>query len=123
MWNLTQHTATSDQLEAGVVEMAPADKAVVISLLTFDTLPDRGEINGRAELLGLRLCKLADESGDRDVMIGGAPFFMGPLTERLQAYGLNVFFAFSARESVDETQADGSVRKVAVFRHKGFVEA
>ena len=35
--------------------------------------------------------------------------------------GINPVYAFSVRESEEQVQADGSVKKVAVFRHRGFV--
>lgn len=59
------------------------------------------------------------------VMIGGAPFLMGPLERALKELPYPpewVGYAFSTRESVDEKQADGSVKKIAVFRHRGFVK-
>jgi hypothetical protein len=37
--------------------------------------------------------------------------------------GITALYSFSTRESVDQPQPDGSVRKVAVFRHTGWVEA
>ena len=48
---------------------------------------------------------------------------MPPLEKALRGLGIRPLYAFSVRESVEETLPDGSVRKVAVFRHKGFVEA
>jgi hypothetical protein len=54
-------------------------------------------------------------------MIGGAPYLMAPLESALRAHGITPVYAFSVRESVDQVQPDGSVRKVAVFRHAGFV--
>jgi len=47
---------------------------------------------------------------------------MTALARRLESVGLKPVFAFSKRESVDQPQPDGSVRKVAVFRHIGFVD-
>ena len=38
-------------------------------------------------------------------------------------HGIQPVFAFSVRETEEQKQADGSVRKVAVFRHAGFVPA
>jgi len=55
-------------------------------------------------------------------MIGGAPFLMSALEDALVIAGITPLYAFSVRESVEAEQADGSVRKVAVFRHLGFVE-
>jgi hypothetical protein len=122
--NLTQHDATAEQLAAGVVELSPRRKAVVRALLTFDALPSAEEIAKRAHALA---CHAGGHLGNRSVpfpwgaMIGGAPYLMGPLEAALKANSIEPRFAFSRRESVDEVQADGSVRKVAVFRHEGFV--
>jgi len=114
--NLTQHAASQEQVEAGVIE--PQNKEAVKSLLTFKTLPTATEIAERAGKLAI----IASESGCESAMIGGAPFLMGALQETLSGFGVKPVYAFSQRESVDQTQADGSVRKVAVFRHLGFVE-
>lgn len=115
--NLTQHAASPDQIAAGVVE--PADKAGVQALLTFEELPDRTEVILRAAELAV----IAAKSGFGAAMIGGAPFLMPPLEAALKAAGIRVLYAFSRRESVEETLPDGSVRKTQVFRHAGWVEA
>ena len=117
--NLTQHVASNDQVSAGVVE--PADKEAVQALLTFDSLPTATEIAERAGKLAI----IASESGCKAAMIGGAPFLMGALEEALAGFGgagVKPLYAFSVRESADQIQADGSVRKTAIFRHLGFVE-
>lgn len=44
-------------------------------------------------------------------------FILSPLLRRVK-----VLFAHSERVSVDEPQADGSVKKVAIFRHLKFIE-
>lgn len=125
--NLTQHAPTADQVAAGVYDH-PDRATEVARLLTFDALPTLEEIRQRAESLSW----LAHEArpvgpkgtfdGDA-VMIGGAPWLMAPLITALRLRGLRPVFAFSVRESVEETLPDGSVRKSAVFRHCGFVEA
>ncbi len=115
--NLTQHAATADQVAAGVVE--PADKKAVQELITFDELPGAQEILCRANHLAV----IASEGEFKEVLIGGAPFFMGPLEDTLWQYGIEPVYAFSKRESVDEKQPDGSVRKIQVFRHAGFIPA
>ena len=48
---------------------------------------------------------------------------MEPLVMALREHEIPTLFAFSRRESVEETQADGSVRKTVLFRHVGFVGA
>ena len=113
--NLTQHAPTPEQVEAGVVE--PADKGAVQALLTFESVPDRTEMVRRAKELA-EMARVADA-----VMVGGAPFFMGTLESVLKTVlAVPVLYSFSRRESVEQTQPDGSVKKVAVFRHVGWVE-
>lgn len=118
--NLTQHVATSEQLDAGVVEPTPEDKERVRELLTFDSLPiSRGHFHKRAEHLAL----LAKGYGITQVMIGGAPFFMSWLESALSDLDMIPVYAFSTRESIEDTAEDGSVVKRNVFRHKGFIMA
>ena len=113
--NLTQHQATQEQVNAGVVE--PADKQQVQKLLTFDRLPSNHDLVFSAN----ELAKIASKSGCRRIMIGGAPFFMPVLEGALRREGLLTVYAFSERVSVEETLPDGSVRKTNVFKHVGFV--
>lgn len=113
--NLTQHTASQDQLAEGVFE--PSDKTEIQKLLTFNTIPSEVELETAAKTLAA----IAVESGATYAMIGGAPFFMAPLESALKEVGIKPIYAFSVRESVDQPQEDGSIKKVAVFRHKGFV--
>lgn len=113
--NLTQHAATPEQIAAGVVAAPFADR--LPSLLTFDRIPTPLEIRQRAEVIA----SLAEDSGFREAMIGGAPFFMAAIEKSLRQCGITPLYAFSERASEEQTQPDGSVRKVNVFRHVGFV--
>ena len=115
--NLTQHAATAEQLAAGVVDLPADQKAVLQVLLTFDDIPSADDIHSRAAAVA------ALAKGHKAAMIGGALWLMGPLASALRAAGVHPVFAFSRRESVEQTQPDGSVKKVQVFRHAGFVEA
>ena len=117
MLNLTQHPATKEQESAGVIE--PADKAAVRALLTFATLPNAADIAAAA----CNLAIVARDSGYETAMIGGAPYLMRPLEEALQQEGINPVYAYSRRESVETTDADGNIRKTQTFRHLGFVGA
>ena len=133
--NLTQHSPTPEQIAAGVVagEISDAQQIEVRALLTFDALPTPVEVRRRAERLAeiaASAFTIVDYGGDSGLvanesfkfaMIGGAPYLMAPLESALRAHGITPMYAFSVRESVDQTQPDGSVRKVAVFRHAGFV--
>ena len=119
--NLTQHTATPAQVAAGVVDLEDAQRAVLQTLLTFEELPDRLVVLGAANNIAALAQRYAPDANI--AMIGGAPFLMGALETALSNRGTNPIYAFSKRESVQETAADGSVRKTAVSRHIGFVAA
>jgi len=127
--NLTQHTATQAQIDAGVVDLVGEQREALIEALTFDHLPTPEEVRDRAEFIAdLALCALLpfDEHGEytpTDAMIGGAPFLMAPLEQALTLRCIRTHYAFSLRESVEVIAEDGSVRKESVFAHKGFVPA
>ena len=115
--NLTQHYATPDQVAAGVVD-APADvRETLVSLLTFDEAPTPMGVARRAR----RIAELAVSLGADFVMIGGAPYLMASLEKALFAAGIEPFYSFTRRETVESMQPDGSVKKMAVFRHAGWV--
>lgn len=133
--NLTQHNATPAQITSGVVDLVGSDKDLLVKLLTFNTLPTVEEIESRAQKIAYIASDLyieekanwIEEGLDEDdfeqyhAMIGGAPFLMGPLEVALKKFGITPIYAFSVRDSVDVKQADGSVKKTAVFNHGGFV--
>ena len=121
--NITQHPATPEQIAAGVVDL-PADKiAALCSLLTFDALPTRAAIEEAAESIAIMADSALPEKGPHQAMIGGAPWLMALLESALREQLIEPVYAFSVRESVEQAHADGSVRKVNVFRHAGFVAA
>ncbi len=113
--NLTQHIATAEQ---AAVELAD-QRQQLLELLNFRQLPSRAELADRAA----RIAELAHNAGASSAMIGGAPYLMAPLELALRAAEVQPLYSFSQRESVEETLPDGSVRKMAVFRHLGYVEA
>lgn len=115
--NLTQHAATSEQVQAGVFE--PVDKAEVQSLLTFVDLPERHELRQRA----YALARIAVNAGYEHAMIGGAPYFMQPLENALKHVGVQPLYSFTKREATEIAGEDGTVKKTAVFKHVGFYEA
>ena len=127
--NLTQHTATQEQKAQLVVEPRMC-KDKIRELLTFEEIPTREEIEARAkELARIATSEASMYAGDTDneiwitrVMIGGAPYLMGALEKALRECGFTPVYAFSKRESEEIPQPDGSVKKIQVFRHAGFVE-
>ncbi len=127
--NLTQHTVTAEQKAQLVVEPRMC-KDEIQKLLTFEEIPSKEEIESRAtKLARIAASEAAMYAGDTEsrlwitrVMIGGAPYFMGALEKSIRECGFQPVYAFSKRESEDIPQPDGSVKKVQVFRHTGFVE-
>lgn len=122
--NLTQHLATPEQLAAGVVDWPrdEEDRATLARLLTFTTAPTAVEIQRRARALTRIAVRFrGGPPGTGSALIGGALFFMAPLERALRAAGITPIYAFSLRESVEESAPDGSVRKTATFRHVDFI--
>ena len=120
--NLTQHPATTEQIEAGVVDLPDSVRPALIGWLTFSQLPSREEIEDRAEALALLADSLLPEEGNPAAMIGGAPYLMAPLEVALRNQRIRPLYAFSVRESVEQTLPDGTIRKTSIFRHAGFIE-
>ena len=119
--NLTQHLATKEQVSDGVVDFTPEGRKFLCELLTFATPPSRIEIVSRCESI-VRLLRMNADCEDFDfVMIGGAPYLMGPLQCLLEAEGWEVCFSFTERISVEEVLPDGRTTKTSQFRHVGWV--
>ena len=114
--NLTQHESTKEQIEAGVYE--PDDKILVRQLLTFDTLPTKETIISQT----VKLLSVVIGHQSRYVMIGGAPYQMSELEKMLRCCGIIPLYSFSERITETKIEEDGSVKKLTVFRHKGFIE-
>jgi hypothetical protein len=114
--NLTQHAASEDQILEGVCDLSTEQRASLSKLLTVDDIPSRNEVIERCE----QIAQIAFELGYKAAMIGGAPAMMRPLEDALRDVGIQGYYAFSKRESEDQPQADGSIRKVAVFKHAGW---
>jgi hypothetical protein len=119
IFNLTQHVATPDQLADGVIEPTPEVKKEIQALLTIEELPCHEFLLMRA----IKLREIARVSGCSKVMIGGAPFLMSLLEHELKGACKMPVYSFSKREVEEQTQADGTVKKVAVFKHTGWVAA
>lgn len=123
--NMTQHNASTEQVEAGVVEPPPHFKEKIKKWLTVDSLPSSAELKRRARMLVNEINRIKEYSDEYSnisaVMIGGAPFLMHYLEVELKNEGIQPLYAFSKRIVVEEKLEDGSVKKTAVFKHEGFV--
>ena len=118
--NLTQHIATADQVKAGVVEPTAEQKAVIVSALNFSEIPNVHDMKIKSDELASIMSQYdPDLSGDVKFMIGGAPYLMAALVDWAPVY--EMVFAFSERISEEQHMPDGSVRKVNVFKHQGFI--
>ena len=130
MINLTQHSFSADQLaefqQAGV-EVIDLDTAHIRAQISFDELPAREEIAQRARDLArwvwdqvetLESKRKVDLRRPIYTMIGGAPFFMGPLEKALGACDMAPVYAFSKRAVVEDPETG---QKTSVFKHEGFV--
>jgi hypothetical protein len=127
--NMTQHHATPEQKAVGVVDLPEHMREEVSQVITFDEIPSPKEMTVRAQQVVAIFRRGQDAISQEGMiqvgitaMIGGAPYFMASLERILMADGIEPVYAFSRRESEDQTQPDGSVKKVAVFRHAGFVK-
>ena len=118
--NLTQHTPTPEQIEAGVVELTAEHKVKLCSLLSFNEIPTRSDIYKRANAIA----ELAMHYNCRKAMIGGALWLMGELEKSLLLCPDNIqpVYAFSQRVTHELHHADGTVTKTNVFKHVGFIE-
>lgn len=116
--NLTQHPAAQEQTLQGVLDFEGLQLQALKKALTFEGIPSKEEMRLRA----LLLAEMAKRTGAQKAMIGGAPYFMSALEKALKDAGIQPLYAFSTRESIEKTLPDGSIQKVNIFKHLGFVE-
>lgn len=126
--NLTQHPFTQDQLtefkSAGVKDENIIDTNDEIkALITFSGDIDAEVIRDRANKVRDYVKKFRDY--DNKVigyaLTGGAPFFQTAVNTACSLNGFLPIASYSERVSIEAVQADGSVVKQNVFKHKGFI--
>lgn len=116
--NLTQHNLTKEQLQ-GAAEVGNDVRDEVIKLITFSGLPTAGEIKGNAS----RLAEICRDMHASHAVIGGAPYFMGPLEQALRRVGVTPLYAFTERVAVEVTDpVTGEVTKTSKFNFAGWIE-
>lgn len=123
--NLTQHPATPEQIAQGVVDLDEDSRKVLAELLTFDADMLASNPDCATDIVNERAADIARLFAlDRPAaMIGGAPYLMAHLEQALRDVDCTPMYALSDRVSAEQVQPDGSVRKVNVFRHVGFLRA
>ena len=116
--NLTQHQLTSQQL-VGAVEVGADIRDEVIKLITFSGCPTAEVIKSNAS----RLAEICRDMHASHAVIGGAPYFMGPLEQALRRAGIVPLYAFSERVAVEVTNPEtGEVTKTSRFNFAGWIE-
>ncbi len=133
--NLTQHNSTVEQKEAGIIDMSEELRTKIVPLLNFYKLPSEEDIEYRVVSIQKELYAnygldynnpehtddiFKKKSKLDGFMIGGALFLMTPLADAISYMG-NVYYAFTKRVSIEETQDDGTVIKKSVFKFEGLV--
>jgi hypothetical protein len=112
--NLTQHKASKEQIESGVID--PISQELIQDLITFNELPTQEEMEKRAD----KLAEIAENHNCKKALIGGAPYFMSTLESIFEFRGIATYYAFSKRISEEKVMEDGSVLKTQIFKHSGF---
>ena len=118
--NLTQHNATKDQQDAGIIDMPVEFQVALKGLLTFTIQYTRADLEYRALQIHELVRDFCGTSKEvlEGVMIGGMPSFMPVLESVLISKGIKVGYACTERQSVDK-EVDGKVVKTAIFVHAG----
>ena len=126
--NFTQHTLTREQLDSLVEEGFNLENIEIgapewlKNCLTFTECPSREELQFRARALA-DYAQIHCEAADvvTDVVLGGAPYFMGALETALIERGIRPRYAFTERVVEETVNPDGTTTKTSVFRHSGWV--
>ena len=150
--NLTQHNATPEQAKAGVGDPSPSMMGLLTikkEVLVADEELRAQILDARVEsILSVLFRQLADLAVDRSIrgteaaregrlmdawnigreplcqaMVGGAPYLTDRLVRRLKELGVEPVYALSERVSKEVAGPDGTVTKVQVFEHLGFIRA
>ena len=122
--NFTQHTLTKEQLDSLVEEGFNLENVEIEAPqwlkdhLTFTECPSREELQFRA---GALADYAKNQCEATDVIVGGAPYFMGALETALEARGIKPRYAFTERVVEETVNPDGTTTKTSVFRHSGWV--
>ena len=121
--NFTQHTLTKEQIDSLVEEGFSLENIEIEApqwlkdRLTFTSCPTREDVAFRAR----ELADYAKRLLATDVVLGGAPYFMGALEVALDFEEIKFRYAFTERMAVETVNPDGTTTKTSVFRHSGWV--
>lgn len=112
------HTPTEEQLESlndmgNLIFLRDIHPSLMARLM--DTPSNRKD----CMILADNISELAEKHNAKIIQLGGSPLFL------VMAAGVigsgRMIFADSERVSEDIPQPDGSVKKVSIFKHKGWI--
>ena len=123
--NLTQHPFSQDQLNEFELADITADNIIdtndtVKSIITFTGEIDVSVIQERAQQLSQYIAQYVDDKPCL-AMVGGVPFFQMAVNVACLNHNVLPLAAYSECVSVETVQADGSLTKQNIFKHKGFI--
>lgn len=124
--NLTQHPATPEQVEDGVVDLPAKQRQSLVDALTVDALPDREAIEARCDYIAELACQNGLGGDDNDdphppqAMIAGASWMISAIENALKARSIEPIHSFSRRVSVEKV-VGCVVIKSSEFKHLGFI--
>jgi len=118
--NFTRHPPTMDHFREGVYNPPDTVWLEVRQLLEFNSL-ECAQIEKSSRSRRLAEIALECVGNGGTVMIGGPPFFMSYLERALKDVGVDFVYSFPYCISIEETLAEGIVKKIAINKHEGFV--
>ncbi len=115
------HTPLPEQGEGFVLLSQMGEEGAELQAQLNNTPADTGVL----EELAKKLLKFAESNSADLYQPGGSPAFQAVLGRVHLSLNstVGVFYAHSVRESKEEKLPDGSIKKVAVFRHQGWIKA
>ena len=113
--NVSSHSFTEDQ------QKELREKYYEVVELSEDLKKKWGSINiGSLLEVVDSICDFAKENNIHVAFVAGQLAANGLLVDLLRNYNIKSVFAFTDRVSEEVRQEDGSVKKVSVFKHRGF---
>ena len=123
--NLTQHPFSQDQLNEFALAGITSDNIIdtndtLKAIITFTGEIDVAVIQEKANQLSQYIAQYVGNNPCL-AMVGGAPFFQMAVNVTCLNHNVLPLAAYSERVSVESVQADSSIAKQNIFKHKGFI--
>ena len=112
------HTPTSEQLES-LQSKGNLLFLKDISPMTMTDLTNTPSSRNECRVLAETISEIAENNNAKIIQLGGSPMFL-VVASSVIGTG-RMIFADSERISEDIPQPDGSVKKVSIFKHKGWI--